>query len=320
MTQQVLGGLDGSNPLGFLAAVGLLRWLVDECGHTEARLSFRPGEWRAVLHDGPPLDALVADIAGDARGWVARAPLAFTYTVTKEKKGVQVTETCHDLKPPPDQLRDWLHGLRAAGDATAVAFAAAFGPELGRDGGGMVKPTALHFTAGQQEFLGAACEIANLLVEDDVREALLGPWRYARAAKTLRWDGAGSRGYAYRADDPSDGKNKSGQNPGADWLALQGLPLLPTASRGSATLTAGCGGGWKAGGYFRWPLWDRPAGLGTVRSLLVSADVERWTPAQRRVTGISAVFACGITRTDQGGYGSFEPAHVASPEERPGAR
>jgi hypothetical protein len=31
---------------------------------------------------------------------------------------------------------------------------------------------------------------------------------------------------------------------------------------------------------------------------------------ERAARGIGAVFSCGIKRSDQGGYGSFEPAAV----------
>ncbi|MEQ1564510.1 MAG: hypothetical protein ABMA64_02645 [Myxococcota bacterium] len=303
-----LSGLDGSNPLGFLAAVGLLRWLVDEHGCTDARLWFRPGDWRARIDGAPGVEPLVDAVAIDAVGWLQRAALGFRYEVSKGKEVREVA----DLKPPPERFRTWLGELRKDRDWTSLGFAAGYASEGGQDRSGMVKPTALHFTAGQQQFLGAVCEIAESLTTDDVREALIGPWRYAREVKSLSWDASVSRDYALRYGNPA--KEARQGNPGADWLAFHALPLFPVMARGGQAATAGAGGGWK-NGHFRWPLWDQPAGLGAVRSLVVSRDVERWTAAQRRLVGVMVVFASAITRSDQGGYGAFGPAHLAGRED-----
>src|SRR4051812_39760458 len=53
----LLGGLDGANPLGFLAALGLFRFL-DECyGSGLLHMSWAPwgGTWVPVLHPAPGL-------------------------------------------------------------------------------------------------------------------------------------------------------------------------------------------------------------------------------------------------------------------------
>jgi hypothetical protein len=306
-----LSGLDGSNPLGFLAAVGLLRWLVEEHGYSEARLWFRPGDWRARLEGSPDMDSLVDAVATDAARWCRTAALSFRYEVARGKEARQVA----DLKPPPQEYRRWLEELRQKVDRTSLAFAAGYASEGGLDRSGMIKPTALHFTAGQQQFLGAVREIAESLTADDVREALSGPWRYARDVKSLSWDASVSRDYALRYGNPA--KEIRQGNPGADWLAFHALPLIPVMALGGQAATAGVGGGWKTG-HFRWPLWERPAGLGTVRSLLVSRDLEQWTPSHRRLVGVTVVFASAISRSDQGGYGAFGPAHLATPDDAVG--
>jgi len=263
-----------------------------------------------VLHGGPGVDELATSIAADAPSWTRRDPLTFTYD-----KGADTEGETADLKPTPRRFRGWLETLRKNGDATALAFAAAFAAERGRDGKGMVKPTALHFTAGQQQFLSSVLEIAGGLTPADVTEALLGPWSYQRKVKTLSWDSSTGRSYALRFGNPA--KEQRLGNPGADWLAFQALPLLPVAGRGSSTLTACCGGGWKTG-RFRWPLWDRPATLDTVRSLLVQPALEVWSPSERKLRGVVAVFASEIGRTEQGGYGSFGPSRLATKADRVG--
>ncbi|MEQ1564473.1 MAG: hypothetical protein ABMA64_02460 [Myxococcota bacterium] len=303
MSEQELTGLDGSNPLGFFAALGMLRWLRGGLA-PDARLSFRDGTWRAVLHDAPDLSKWASAVADDARTQVERTHLAFSYP---RKDG-----TARDLKPPPELFRHWLTELRAQCDTEGLAFAMGYASELGRDAshGAVVKPTALHFTAGQQQFLVTVRELAGALTTDDILEALLGPWRYERPVKTLSWDATVSRSYALRASDPS--KEKRLGNPGADWLAFQALPLFPVVSRGRLAQTHGVSGSWKFG-RFTWPLWRVPATLDAASSLVLLREIEGWSARERRLRGVSAVFVSEIARSEQGGYGSFGPARFARP-------
>jgi hypothetical protein len=115
-----------------------------------------------------------------------------------------------------------------------------------------------------------------------------------------------SRDYALRATDPSTDK-KLGV-PGADWLAVRGLTFLPTFPRGSRVMTTGCVGGWKDG-RFRWPLWTVSLTAPVIRSVLCQ-DVEAMAKHERGARGVGVVFSSGIRRSDQGGYGSFQPASV----------
>jgi hypothetical protein len=215
----------------------------------------------------------------------------------------------HDLKPPPARFRAYL--LDIAQQATrsrrrGVDLVAAFASDVVTDNNGNTKPTALHFTAGQQQFLKMATELCAATNGDDLREALLGPWRYERSLPVMGWDATTARDYALRASDPATDKKQG--VPGADWLAIRGLPAVPVAPRSDRLLTAGCVGGWKTG-RFRWGLWSSPIERATVRSLM-RLDVEGMTSPERNARGIAIVLSCGIKRSDQGGYGSFEPATV----------
>lgn len=122
----------------------------------------------------------------------------------------------------------------------------------------------------------------------------------------MSWDSTSNRDYALRASDPSLDK-KLGV-PGADWLAVRGLAMLPVAPRGTRVMTTGCTGGWKDG-QFTWALWTVPLNAAVIKTLL-GQTVGLMTPHERRARGIGAVLTSGIRRSDQGGYGSFEPATV----------
>src|SRR5436190_21666516 len=57
-----LPALDGRTPLGFLAALGVLRLVTDHTGHP-ARLAWSPQDATAILHDAQPdIDTLVTGL------------------------------------------------------------------------------------------------------------------------------------------------------------------------------------------------------------------------------------------------------------------
>jgi hypothetical protein len=65
--------------------------------------------------------------------------------------------------------------------------------------------------------------LAKLDLEDRLREALLGPWRYDTKAQAWGWDAASRDDTAAMAEAPSASK-KLGV-PGAYWLAWESMPL-----------------------------------------------------------------------------------------------
>lgn len=297
----VLTGLDGQNPLGLLAALGALR--VAERVDATTRLSWRDeGRWRPVLYGEVSRASLVAAVMADRATWLDEPALELTYG-----------EDVRDLKPPPSTLRGWmLDVIAAAGPSSrrTVDLAAAFFTEVATDNKGNIKPTALHFTAGQQAFLRMARQLRDELTEADVEEALWGPWTYARPLPVLAWDAAGSRDYALRASNPASEK-KLGV-PGADWLALLGLDCLPVVPVGDEAKTTGVRGGWKSG-RFTWPLWTVPIARPVIRSLLADRHLRDQDGPTRAARGVGPVWESAIKRSDQGGYGTFAPARLAEP-------
>ncbi len=294
-----LTGLDGSNPLAFLAALGTLCALEDR-GLT-TRLSWENrGVWRPVLHGLDSLDELVDQLWADLQTWDGEPALQLSY-----RKG---NKTERDLKPPPERMSEYLRQMRALGGRSA-ALAGAFGSDLVTDNNGATKPTAFHFTAGQQRFLTMAEDLRRGLTREDFVEALAGPWRWTRELPVFAWDGSGARGYALRATDPS--KDKKTGVPAADWLALLGLRLFPVTRTGDHLRTTGFTGGWKDG-QFTWLIWEPPLTSCTVASLLQHATLAATAGSRARLGawGVATAMESKVTRTDQGGYGSFNPPRV----------
>ena len=334
MSYVTLTGLDGSTPLGLMAALGTLRVLDDhyrKLGMSAPRLSWREGSpWPAVLHGVDSIESVMATVAEELPSWLTE--LAFTFSYDKKnglppEMSVPAGKTVRDLKAKPKGMRWLLETCAqqasthkgAARDHRSARQVAAYASELVTDNNGRSKPTAFHFTAGTQTFLGAVAAIHEAVSqnsEDDLHEALVGPWTRTRKVKTLGWDtlgGFSARMYALRARNPS-GDPRPGI-PGAEWLAFVGLSFFPVAARGGKLTTTCVKGGWKDS-VFTWPLWSVPASADTISALLLSfqppkgdAPAARAQHHQRRAArGIMAVFAANILRSDQGGYGAFSPS------------
>jgi hypothetical protein len=325
-TQLRLTGLDAQDPLAFLAALGCLLGAGASCqrkGLGRPTLHFdlvgvpTPILTVAVANADELLDLLAADLddaGGRSEG--ERDPfLAFSYP---DGDGSPI----QDLKPPPQWFRDvaqaWIADASHESQRT-TDWAAAVLTDAAVDNNGAGKPFALHFTAGQQRFLNVAQELLDgaggksterRVDRDDLRAAVFGPWPNNRALKVFSWSPTQDRAYALRAGDPSTDKKLG--TPGADWLALRGIGHLSSAPRGDRRgdriVTSGVLGGWKTG-TFSYPIWRSPLDEDAVRSLLRHPAIRpdaRARPAEVRSLprGVE-VLTCRISRSDQGGYGSF---------------
>lgn len=303
MNRIQLEGVDGSNPLGFLAALGLVRMVPG------ARLGFsEDGSFRAFV-EGQNIDetALAALVANDAEASSASgAPWRLTYTKAATKK--QGPQVVADLKPPPEAFRGYLStSIQAwlAGDEEAASYAAAYCTDIAVDGKGNTKPTAFHFTAAQQTFLGAVEGIRASVTQEWVETSLF-RGNGERPGSNLRWDPGAERNWALLADNPSIGGTRV--NAPLEWLAFRGLPLLPSFPRGTRIITTGVFGRGDDM-TFSWPLWSIPATMAAIQSAL---QID-WTQSarERAARGVFAVCSSSIRRTSQG-FGNFGPSSIAS--------
>ncbi len=310
MEELYLDGLDGTNPLAFFAALGVLSSLQGgdpSSAGVMARLLWREEDtWRPVICTPAPIERshLIERLRADVVSWRDEPCRQLRYI----KKGGD--KEAWDLKPPPDVFRAYLSRLVADANPThrrSVDFAACFATDVAEDNNGNVKPTSFHFTAGQQEFLAMVDTLISLIEPSELEEAVFGPWSYSSQLPVMRWDATANRDYALRASNPSNEK-KSGV-PGADWLAFRGISNFPVVARGSRLVTACCRGGWK-NTVFQWPLWSVPLSSRGVRTVLTLDSLSSMSSSQRSARGIGAIFESSIHRSDQGGYGSFSPPRV----------
>lgn len=291
--------LAGSSPLGFLAALGVLD--VAHRAWPERQPTLR---WtdelvpRPVLAGPDEVDDLIDAVLADLVRWRQSSVLGLPAT---------------DIKPSPAELHKWAGGVAERDRAESDLFAALLA-EGAQAGNNASKPTHLHFTAGQQQFLSMVRAVAESVDRDALEEALRGPWRYTSTLPTLGWDTRGERVYALRGFDPA--KEKRTGVPGADWLAFLGLTFLPTFASNRKLQTTACDPDWKSGSFV-WPLWGVPLRPMTVRSLLSFRGLRDEPDPERRQRGIFRVLEAPVGRSEQGGYGSFRPPQPAI-RSRPG--
>lgn len=289
MKEHRFSGLDGGDPLGFMAALGLLRVLAK--ADPEAAMAWEEeGRWIPVFRVAPHVEP-VDEVMDEVERWRAGHP-AVDFAVGADRK-------VQDLKHPPAEFRELMRSVQHHPEA--AGFIAAYATGVAVDGTGQTKPTSFHFTAGKQIFLDAVLSVRDTLEEGDVREALSGPWEGSTKAKDTRWRAGSERSRALLSFDPS--KEKGRTIVGAVWLAFLSLPLFPAVPSGSRLRTTGfTGHGHRES--FRWPLWGSSLKLAEVRTTVGLPDLEALSIDERRRRGIQTVLQSEVQRSGQG-YGNF---------------
>ncbi len=302
MTQQYEGthltGLAGTNPLGFFAALGVQVLFADE--------PHQPKLWwsndvipHAIVDKDFSVETIIQQALAVCPKWAKSPAISPKFGSKAEMEKAKFS---------PESVRKY---LKSANGQIGNEFATALVAEGSYDNNDVAKPSDFYFTAGQQKFFSMAQEILCSVIEDDLNEALVGPWPYKSKLDSLMWDVVDDRIYALSASNPSTTTKYT--NPGSEALAILGISTHPVFSRqdGKRTLTVGCSGGWKQGAY-TWPLWLRPAGPGSVAAILAQATDS--TPSKRSdwypSWGIFQILQSQIRRSDQGGYGTFSPPRI----------
>lgn len=292
----LLRGIDGSNPLGFLAAVGAARLLPGvRLGWSVEAGVWRPTLWAAEIETEELLSAQLAE-----RTRVKPAAveiLGKNLTVAPEVFGAYMEEV----------ERLGRHGEPAAG-----AYATAFANEMCVD----VKKNRIEYTnlsfitgSGHQDFVTTVVRLSEAVDAGHIGEALFGPWERKDKSLSFRWDPQDAAEYALCAGDPS--KEGAWTVWGANRLAFEALPLFPVQPTRRGLRTTG----FREEKYpeeFSWPMWEGAVGVDTMRALFAYGELQADSPnrAEFAAMGIGEVFRAPRVRIGQGANFkvSFRPA------------
>jgi hypothetical protein len=306
-----LTGIDGSNLLAYMAALGTLRVLTlaepDRC----VRMSWvDKGCWTPVVLGSTAVTAeeLVALLAGRVCPRVA---------VMVRKKGKSIRAPGADLQAGLANanaafLADFLDlGLDEFGSILerescqqstreSADFLAALGSDCftEKNGDGPATTDLRAIGAGNNEgFLGFMRTIHLGTEASHLRQALFQVWDYSDPPPFMRWDSNEYRPHALRASDPAKDRDCNNVR-GANRLAIEALPLFPTAPQSRRIRTTAFQDG-DDGTEVSWPIWTEALELATVASLLAAGD-------GRVRPGVAQIYKS--KRFTEGKYRNFSPS------------
>jgi hypothetical protein len=300
-TELPLPALQGSNLLGFLAALGAFRTLAVLPEMSDVRMRWIPGggSYCPVLRLPAPAekDSVVEKLHTSLCG------LAGHYVVTANK----------DLKISGPNFRKLAtHAVQdflGYQGTTAASMVAAFGCDAVCNDEGLIEDTGFRTMsgAGHQHFLEFMNVLAKETTVEQVHEALFGPWRYRDSSPTMRWDAEDDRRYALRWDEPSKDPVRTVR--GANLLAVAALPLFPTVPFSTHELgTTAFKGKGSRDTFVTWPIWNGYLSPDVVCSVLELQELQddNVTAAALVLRGIDAVYRS--QRITLGKYRNFTPS------------
>lgn len=306
-------GLDGSNPLAFLAAVGTLRTLTLATNGETVRMRWviEAGAWRPELRSRRPL---TQDYLLDL----------FEKQLARLKDHPALARW-DNLIVPPDEYRTYAIEARqpaSADERTWADLAAAFACEVTTSTDGkkhpVVQDTAFRTMsgAGWQHFLGNMRNIVATTTRAHLAKALFDAWTYEDPLvnSTLRWDPADDIRHALQWRDPSgDPARKTGGTVlGANRLGVEALPLFPSAPVGARLVTTGFTGAGARDTFWSWPIWSGPVTMDVCRTLLALDEIVATVPDARRLRARGIVAVYRSQRITEGKYRNFTPARAVA--------
>jgi hypothetical protein len=289
-----LTGLPAASPIGFMAAIGLLRVLAQDHGLLVA-LSWHAG--RARLH-GSRADEVRETLHRHMSGRID-AP-EFQFEVAGESGNPMKVQHLRTLTP-----EDYRRAVLACqGDPRALGFLAGYATDAVVNDKGCVARTRFDFTSGQQRMVEEFRALAMMLDPRTRRQrrplvaridaALFGgPYEDQHS---FGWDPSALMSHAHQPAAPSDSATPG--QPMAVWLAVESLPLHPVVpvSAGRAETT-----GFAPGRAYVWPQWEEPLDLAEVTLLRA-----RPVASLDALPGVTGVWRAHVTSV--GKYGFFRPA------------
>jgi len=269
-----LKGIAAGSPIGFLAALGLLRVLTHDRG-LQVRLGWRDG---CAVIDGIDSATAIDELMDN---------------MTDRAESPEFTWANSPRKITPEVYRDKCNEM--TGDIRALGFMAGWATDaVVREGAVVV--TRLDMPSGQQKLLRDLRALTARITRDHLESALLGGDYEGQSSFGL--DPIAVRAHAHESQAPT--KSKAPGKPGLIWLAFESIPLHPvipvSATRVQTT-------GWKMGrdAAYVWPIWDALLTLEEVK-LLRTLPIERLPDRP----GVREVWVSQYGSS--GKYGMLQPA------------
>jgi CRISPR-associated endonuclease/helicase Cas3 len=272
----LLPGLDGTNPLGFLAAMGVLVALDQSDALGPATLQWRSerGTWIPVVYPSAAAeqDELIATV---------RQVLC---TNTQSHPALRWKDSANGQ---PDVIRKMIF-------ENPDSWSACIGVEPLVHTDDSKRMSQLQ-TARKDYHVKAIENLLKGVDENQLRKTLFAAWDYAEPLEglTLHIDPSEDRRHAHQWNQPAGDPNRKiqGNMIAANRLALEAFPLFPTVHDESVGQTVGFKGRYMNDTFWTWPLWSEVTNVHVIRSLLTLAELQKEHPSRQklRAMGIGAV-------------------------------
>ena len=267
----VLTGLDGGNPLAFLAALGALRTLSLAWPDRPVKMRWvqQAGAWRPQVR-----------IIGEKH--------------CSEDICLEMLESelvnCFEHHPLKQLAGE--NTARSDPYSTTSYWTSALSSDLAPGATSQLQ------TVRRDYFVGNLKSIMGSTTKEHLQRALFKQWDYGDALdnQSLHLDPTEDRRYAYQWAQPSGdpARKKSGGMLGANRLAIEAFPLFQSLAVGEKLLTRGFHGTRVTNTRWTWPIWNIPLNCEVVASLLGLTILQEQSPDPRilRACGIVTGYRC----------------------------
>lgn len=295
-----MSGIQSSNPLGFLAALGTAVIVRSYCPDVQFYWCREGSSWRPALSGCESDRAMFLDKLFDVLQAASIAPFEID---NKLPFSVELFES---------SLKQAQRSASVA-DRRMADFLAAFGSEVNPEKEVFQDSRFRMVRSGDSAGQGLPAYIRAIRTATDrtaLKRTLFMPWDYQDKGFSLRWDPIDDQRYALRWRDPSKSNLKDGPGTmmGANSLAAEALQWYPTMPQGGRITTTGFHRSSTNQVWFTWPIWDRPITLDTVRSLVALKELHSTEPPRAELSkrGIIEVYRSQRIQQNQY-YSNFTP-------------
>lgn len=301
----LLPGLDGTNPLGFMAAMGVHRLISTQQKGVKLSWKLSSGTWRPELYGcmlpllnlGAKLHAAIRDLEQSA--WKIDKELPFLASRLREQASIAVANSERTNRMTADIIAAL--GVECCREKKKVK----------QEEIEIFKDTSLRLVrSGDNQhngLLSYAMRTIDVCTVEQIQSTLAADWLYRDEKLSFRWDPAEDRGYAFQWGDPSDDGALTER--GANCLALFGMACFPVIPVRSQAETTGFGLKEPKQASFTWPIWKHPITQGVAGSLLSFSELQREQPDRTQLDslGVAAAYRCNRVMTSTY-YANFTPA------------
>jgi hypothetical protein len=294
----LLCGLDGTNPLGFLAALGAFRLLAIENACVKMSWQLFSGTWRPTLFG---IRVPLAQLGTELRTAIDKLDQS-VWSIDKKLPFAAVRFR--------QEARNAVHAASSTSRNLADAIAS-LGVECLPDKDGDFEVTSLCMVRSGdskgQGLLAYGKRIIESTTWQQLQQAVVSEWLHEDDQCALRWDPAEDRSYALQWRNPS--KVGALSMKGGNCLALFGMPMFTTVPFRREAETTAFGLREPKKSSLSWPIWKHPVSLDMAISLLGLSDIQRAQPPRTELEsrGIASVYRCDRIMTSTY-YANFTPA------------